>query len=53
MNIGLVLLQKESRYCPSDDEMRPLRTRSAVTLLPIGYPHKNPLNTAKEAVGVT
>ena len=33
---GLVLLQKESRYAPSRDEILRSRTRSAVTFAPMG-----------------
>lgn len=47
MKAGLVLLQKESKYFPSESEIRSVFTKSAVTLAPIGYPHKKPVKTAK------
>src|SRR5699024_10410286 len=51
IKIGLVLLQKESRYTPSSREILPERTRSPDTFAPIGYPHRKPAITAKEPFG--
>ena len=42
INIGLVLLQKESKYEASLYESFCLRRRSEVNLLPSGYPQRKP-----------
>ena len=42
INIGLVLLQKESKYEASLYEIFCLRRRSEVNLLPSGYPQRKP-----------
>lgn len=47
MNIGLVLLQKDSRYLPSFSDIRRSLRRSAATLPPMGHPQRNPVSTAK------
>ena len=47
IKIGLVLLQKERRYCASSFVISFFLRRSAVTLAPMGYPHRNPESTAK------
>lgn len=39
---GLTLLQKEINICPSLTEISFFFTRSADSLLPMGYPHKKP-----------
>ena len=53
INTGLVLLQKDSRYCPSFFVICPETTISAAVFAPIGYPHKKPVITAKLPQGDT
>ena len=46
---GLTLLQKESRYSPSAEEIFPLSVRSEQDFAPTGKPQRNPQTTEKEA----
>ena len=48
-NAGLTLLQKESRYSPSAEEIFPLSVRSEQDFAPTGKPQRNPQTTEKEA----
>ena len=45
----LTLLQKESRYSPSAEEISPLSVRSEQDFAPTGKPQRNPQTTEKEA----
>ncbi len=48
-NAGLTLLQKESRYSPSAEEIFPYQSRSEQDFAPTGKPQRNPQTTEKEA----
>lgn len=48
-NAGLTLLQKESRYSPSEEEIFPSQVRSEQDFAPTGNPQRNPQTTEKEA----
>ena len=48
-NAGLTLLQNESRYSPSAEEIFPSPERSEQDFAPTGNPQRNPQTTAKEA----
>ena len=41
-NAGLTLLQKESRYSPSEEEIFPSQVRSEQDFAPTGNPQRNP-----------
>ena len=47
-NIGLVLLQKDSKYCASFFVIFCVDNKSDVIFPPMGYPHKKPHHTATE-----
>ena len=47
-NAGLTLLQKESRYSPSAEEIFPLSVRSEQDFAPTGKPQRNPQTTEKK-----